>query len=110
MTDPDAEITQKLELPPALTIRHGGALRDELLSAFEKAGRLAITVPANAEVDLSFVQLVEATRRYAATLGRAFGLSRPAEGALLSTLERGGFLTKMNPEDREFWFHRKEQQ
>ncbi|CZT33271.1 STAS domain-containing protein [Rhizobium sp. 9140] len=98
-----------LVLPVALTIRQSRDIAETLRAAFEHSGDVVINVPEAADADLSFIQLLEASRRYAETLGRSFSLSRPAEGSLLSTLARGGFLTDMTPQDSRFWLHGKEQ-
>ena len=73
-------------------------------------GTVLLSIADDAEVDLSFLQLVHAARLHAAAEGRTIALDRPAGGNLLSTLERAGFLFEADPRDREFWLHRKEQQ
>ena len=56
-----------------------------------------------AEADLTFAQLLEAARRTAAAKGQEIRLEKPADGAVLQVLQRGGFL---NPDDADrlnFW-------
>jgi ABC-type transporter Mla MlaB component len=58
------------------------------------------------EVDLSLVQLILAARSSAQRSARAITLAHPAAGALLETLQRGGFLnddTDQPSADRAFW-------
>ncbi len=109
MSVQDSMPSVPLVLPVALTIRHSRDIAEMLRAAFERAGDILVEVPAAADTDLSFIQLLQASRRHADTLGRSFYLSGPAEGSLLSTLARGGFLTNMTPQDSRFWLHGKEQ-
>ena len=97
-----------IALPVALTIRHSRDLAEILRSAFENSGDILIDIPEAGDVDLSFIQLIEACRRSADRLGRTFALCRPADGNVLSTLSRGGFLTGMTSVDEQFWLHGKE--
>jgi hypothetical protein len=60
------------------------------------------------EIDLSFIQLVESVRKYAKAAGKEFKLSGPAQGAVLATLRRAGFLDSISPEDSRFWLQREE--
>ncbi|SOC36179.1 hypothetical protein SAMN05892877_102378 [Rhizobium subbaraonis] len=110
MSDPQTIQPHGTVLPPSLSIRNATTVRDLLQAAFESTDPVMLSVPDDADIDLSFLQLVEAARRHAELNGRAFGLQKPAMGNLLSTLERAGFITAMTPRDREFWLHRKEQQ
>lgn len=109
MTDQETKIAGSLALPPTLSIRQSSAVCESLREAFAGSGDIVIDIPESADADLSFIQLMEASRRYAEILGRGFHLSRPAQGSVLSTLSRGGFLTDMTPQDSQFWLHRKEQ-
>lgn len=58
------------------------------------------------EVDLSFIQLVESARLYAAAHGKALTLAQPASGSLLDVLERAGFIETASHEDALFWLHK----
>ncbi|SIR34172.1 STAS domain-containing protein [Rhizobium sp. RU20A] len=95
-------------LPVHLTIRHAAAAHDALRKAFEAGGPIVLSVPDGAEIDLSFLQLVEAARKQAEAFRLPISLARPATGNLLNTLERAGFLTEASPRDAEFWLHRKD--
>ncbi len=110
MSDPQTIPAHGTVLPQSLSIRNAAAVRDLLHAAFESTDPVLLNVPDDADIDLSFLQLVEASRRHAELNGRSFGLQNPAKGNLLSTLERAGFIADMTPRDREFWLHRKEQQ
>ncbi|WP_297509132.1 STAS domain-containing protein [uncultured Caulobacter sp.] len=88
-----------------VTVANIAVAYDRICSVFECDGDVEIDVDELGEADLTFVQLLESARRAAAEEGRRLDLSRPAHGALLQVLQRGGFL---DPEDRdrsEFWLH-----
>lgn len=91
-----------------LTIRNIGPLADQLRAQFEQDGPISINVSDDAEVDLSFVQLILAARLEAERSGRSLKLSSAASGSLLSTLERGGILHQASPEEIAFWLHKKD--
>ena len=100
----------KVDLSGPLTIRQVAAVHEAIRSALGGKDAVLLSIAEDAEVDLSFLQLVHAARLQAAVDGRTLALDRPADGNLLSTLERAGFLTDADPRDREFWLHRKELQ
>ncbi|WP_377294782.1 STAS domain-containing protein [Rhizobium sp. SG2393] len=108
MSSPGLTHTAPGALPSHLTIRHAAAAHDALRQAFEAEGPIVLSVPEGAEIDLSFLQLVEAARKQADAFHRPISLDRPATGNLLATLERAGFLTEANARDTEFWLHRKD--
>ncbi|MDP9809932.1 hypothetical protein J2W42_002791 [Rhizobium tibeticum] len=53
----------------------------------------------HAEADLSFIQLIESTRRQAKAQRKSITLSLPAKGNVLKVLERAGFLDAFNSDD-----------
>jgi ABC-type transporter Mla MlaB component len=55
------------------------------------------------DIDLNFLQLIESARRSAAEAGAGIRLSQPAEGLILETLQRGGFLNDPINERTCFW-------
>lgn len=55
------------------------------------------------ETDLTFVQLLESARRKAGENGVGLTLSKPADGALLEVLRRGGFLDDDTSDRAKFW-------
>jgi hypothetical protein len=75
----------------------------ELLQALQRNGAVQLRVDADADIDLTFVQLVESARRFAAAEGKAVTMSAPAAAGLRDILQRGGFLTAVV--DRTFWLH-----
>ncbi len=56
-----------------------------------------------ADIDLTFLQLIESAQRSAAQAGVEIRLSQPAEGIILETLRRGGFLSEPADERTRFW-------
>ncbi|WP_304163841.1 STAS domain-containing protein [Phenylobacterium aquaticum] len=90
-----------VELPTELNIRAITEVHAQLREALKSDAPVVVTVPLDATTDLTFVQLMEAARRSSAERGGALSLSRPADGGLLETLRRGGFLEAA--ESRQFW-------
>jgi ABC-type transporter Mla MlaB component len=92
-----------LSISGALTVRRADELAVLFRTAVAESTRLILEVSDVSEADLSFVQLVESLRRSSARSGAGVRLARPAEGALLSLLDRGGFLDPATPERAAFW-------
>ncbi|OLP55467.1 hypothetical protein BJF92_23290 [Rhizobium rhizosphaerae] len=105
---PDAGSATKLALPASMSIREAVNTRELILAALQESGAILLDLPEDAQVDLSFIQIIEASRRHALSQGGSVALAQPARGSLLSTLERAGLLTEMAAEDQLFWLHRKE--
>jgi anti-anti-sigma regulatory factor len=81
-----------LVLEGALTMRTVETVRATLREAIALlAAPLAIDCSAATEIDLTFVQLLVATRISAQRLGGTVSLVSAPDGALLDTLTRGGF-------------------
>lgn len=99
-----------LVLPDNLTVRTADETKKLLLDAVDCQAVIALDVAEQAPVDLSFVQIVEAARISFADAGKALTLTKPASGALLSVIERGGIIETMNINDRQFWLHQGETQ
>jgi hypothetical protein len=76
-----------------------------LMAKIDDCQSLLLNVPQDAEIDVSFLQLIESARLYAASLGKKFSLERPADHALLDILSRAGWLSETNREIRKFWLH-----
>lgn len=74
-----------------------------MVSLVSRDENSTLDVSALSEVDLTFVQLIEAARRAAADRGRTIRLRAPAQGALLQVLQRGGFLDPEDQERSDFW-------
>ena len=92
-----------VDLTGELTLRTVAAAHADLAAALEAHDEVTARVDAEATVDLAFVQLIESARRTAAEAGRGSALAAPAQGALLETLRRGGFVESAG--QREFWLH-----
>lgn len=93
--------TFQLDLTGELTVRVVAEIHGRVVEAVRSHQAVTALIAADAEVDLTFVQLMEAARRAAAQAGGELTLSVAAEGRLLETLQRGGFLA--DPERRQFW-------
>ena len=88
-----------LDIPPPLTIRQAPALKQMILEALQQHPSLSLRLPKAANVDLSFVQLVEAARIYAARNGGTLSLAAPADDDLLGLVQAAG----LGPEAQAFW-------
>jgi anti-anti-sigma regulatory factor len=85
-----------------VTVSNITQAHEELGAILRQDGPVVADLSAVTEIDLTFVQLMEAARLKAAEAGRDFTLSHPADGAVLEVLRRGGFLDGVS--DRaKFW-------
>jgi hypothetical protein len=75
----------------------------KLLQGLQQNRAVELHVISATDIDLTFVQLIESARRYAATESKTVTLSAPAAAGLCEVLQRGGFLT--TAADRTFWLH-----
>jgi hypothetical protein len=91
--------------PQHLTIRTISDQHHHLKDKIDSCQTLAAEVPIDAEIDISFLQLMESARLYASSTGKMFGMLQPAEGTLLDALMRCGWLSADNAEIRRFWLH-----
>lgn len=99
---------ETLNLPPSLSIRGIVPVHESLLEALQMHKAVTIDIPAEAQTDLSFIQLIESSRLYARANGKYITLTKPASASVVDTLRRGGFLTNMDEASRLFWLHGKE--
>src|SRR5271170_4914271 len=100
-----------LVLEGALTMRTVETVRAKLREAIAPTAAatdgnglippLAINCSAATEIDLTFVQLLVATRVSAGRLGGTVSLVSAPDGALLDTLTRGGFRVVRDVEGRD---------
>lgn len=97
-----------LDLPHSLSIRGIATVHESLLDALQMHKAVTIDIPSDAHTDLSFIQLIEASRVYARANGKYITLTKPASPGVVDTLRRGGFLTNMDEASRLFWLHGKE--
>jgi hypothetical protein len=88
-------------------VRTIGKLHAKLKETLERGNGICLRLAADADVDLTFVQLLEAARRVTVD-GTSVVLDAPASDALHSILERGGFLK--TAASRAFWLHEPEAQ
>ena len=94
-----------VELPDILNIRNISNVYDLINPKIKSGKSILISIPKSAEADLSLIQLLESARIRAKTAGTHIIMSSPAEGSVLSVLERGGFAQTFSPEDKKFWLH-----
>lgn len=83
----------KLDLSGAQTIRSIEAAHAQLRGLLATHAAVEIDCTATTEADISLVQLLLAARRSAEQSGKTIVLAKPAGGALLDVLSRGGFLS-----------------
>ena len=93
----------RIELSGDLTISSMNSLHERITAAFMEDGPIEIVVDDNADVDISFVQLIESARNTAKQRGVTLALAAPAEGQLLNTLMRGGFIDEKSGSPSPFW-------
>lgn len=94
------------QFPNQLTIRTIADQHHDLISKIERNVSILADVPDDAEIDISFLQLLESARLYAQSNGKHFALMRPATSALLETLTRSGWLSTDDQDIRRFWLHK----
>lgn len=94
-----------LTLPATLTIKNILAVQEMILDFLSKNTSAVLDIDEEAQIDLSFVQLVTAARKQAEMKAGRVLLARPATGDLYDVLKRGGFLDDMTPEAAHFWLH-----
>ncbi len=94
-----------LRLPENLTVRAILPVREDMLKFIDAHEAATIELADDVQVDISFIQIIEAARAYAGTAGKHITLAQPASGALLETLRRSGFLEGMSDDDAKFWLH-----
>ena len=96
---------QSVTLPDKLNIRNINDVYAVISQNIKSGKSILISVPDGAEADLSFIQLMNSARIQAKSSGTHVLMSKPAEGSVLSVLERGGFRETFTAEDKKFWLH-----
>ncbi|NEJ20943.1 hypothetical protein GR247_12280 [Rhizobium leguminosarum] len=104
--DTQKQYYEYINLPDVLSIRNVSELYSKLNDEFPSRNTIIINIPEGAEADLSFIQLIESSRRQAKVKGKTFELSLPASGSVLKVLERAGFIESFDREDAKFWLHK----
>jgi hypothetical protein len=94
--------TSVLEVPNSVTVRSVADFHQHLSATLAGHDEIVLDMDAVVELDLSFVQLVQAAR---AEEGKTVRLARPANEAVTALLRRAGFLTDPADADTHFWFH-----
>jgi len=103
--DGNAMSSHVIEVPNSVTVRSVTQFGEHLSASFGNAGEIVLDLASLAELDLSFVQIIQSARAHLAREGRTIRLSGPANGAVAALLDRAGFLTDVAPADVDFWFH-----
>lgn len=86
-----------------VTISNIGEAYEQLGALLREQDDVVIDVEDLNDTDLTFVQLLESARRKASESGVGLSLSKPAAGALLEVLRRGGFLGDDTSDRAKFW-------
>jgi anti-anti-sigma regulatory factor len=86
-----------------VTISNIGEAHEQLGALLREQQAVTIDVEDLTETDLTFVQLLESARRKAGENGGRLSLNKPAAGALLEVLRRGGFLDDDTSDRAQFW-------
>jgi hypothetical protein len=94
-----------IRMHPNLCVADIQSSYSTILEAIEEFSSIQLGIPANAAVDLSFLQLIEAARLKATEQGKTLSLLEPASGELKRALDRSGLLTAATIADRSFWLH-----
>ena len=84
--------SEELKLVSYLTIKNVPEIARELSAAISRSGCVSLSVPADCEADVSFLQLLVSARKSAEASGKTLKLTQPPAGALRDALSRGGFL------------------
>jgi len=87
------------------TLRGIEALHAQINDGLRDHPLVELDGSAISEIDLSFLQLVEAARTHAAQQGKIFRLTGPANEAVTQQLRRAGMLARPDADFIEFWFH-----
>ena len=104
--DTTKQYCESIKLPEALGIRSVSEIYIKFTDEFQGRDTIVISIPENADVDLSFIQLIESSRRQAKAEGKTFKLSAPVRGSVLKVLDRAGFIDSFDQEDSKFWLHK----
>lgn len=86
-----------------VTISNIGEAHEQLAAFLREQRAVVIDAEDLTETDLTFVQLLESARHKASENGVSLSLSKPAAGALLEVLRRGGFLDDETSDRAQFW-------
>ena len=96
----------KFSFEEKINIRTIAQVHSDFLSACKDSDSIEIDLGECADLDLSFIQLIESARIFAATAGKSIALSKPANVAVATVLTRAGLLENFTAEDEKFWLHK----
>lgn len=99
------ETSNVIRMHPKLCVSDAHASYSILVEAMRGSSGIQLSIPADATVDLSFLQIIEAARLRANEQGKSLSLLEPASGELRRALDRSGLLTDAAISDRSFWLH-----
>jgi anti-anti-sigma regulatory factor len=99
----NAEVWSIVKLSGVIDIRSIDNSFMKIKKAAADGASIEIDLTDVADIDLTFLQLIESARRSAALAGAEIRLSQPAEGIILDTLKRGGFLNDPADKRARFW-------
>ncbi len=108
----DTTASDNLAFEGSLTIRTADTVRTRLCAALETGSgpaEIVIDCAAADEIDLTFIQLLIATRSSAERVNRIVRLAAAPDGVLLDTLVHGGFaaaFVNTGEDSPGFWFER----
>jgi hypothetical protein len=94
-----------LQLPQNLTVRAIASVQQDMLQFIDNNTSITVRLPEDGQVDISFLQVMEAARIYASTAGKHLALASPASGPTLDVLKRSGLLEGFSAADQQFWLH-----
>ena len=98
-------MTEVLKAPASVTVATAISFARDVGDALARSDALALDLADLHEVDLSFLQIVHATRACAGRTKKVVRLVRAAPPAVKALLERAGFLDPPAREDLAFWFN-----
>jgi hypothetical protein len=105
-SDPDNQGQRRtVQLAAPLSIRSVEAMHEVVKNALMDHVEVVVDIETDAVPDLSILQLIEAARLYAASVGKSFRLQNPASVSVRKTLARAGLVSKDDADFNRFWFH-----
>lgn len=90
-------------LDESANIRVIEGIHAALVEKFQVHENLELDLSQVKDADVSFLQLIEAARRFSSANGKRFRLTVPASLPITALLQRAGFLADDNANTREFW-------
>lgn len=95
----------RLTLPAPYTIRHVDRLYDTIREALSTHDKITLDLSSDADPDLSFLQLIEIARHYAAAQDKRFFLDKPVSPQIRERLKVAGLVSQDDRQSGLFWFH-----